>query len=238
MSTKNMRGWFERVVEFLNTIRDSRGVYEPIHYEPWQTIKPNDFKAKYEAVIIPSFGLNRNGRLFTREIAQKMCDMFDPKQTNVGEIGHPHSAIVSLFDASHRIHKVFIRDNSLWAEFSVMNNDAGRRLYQLFNDLGMDSFILSPRGFGSIDHAGRLREDYKVITYDFISVDESAFRPYTEEEVKEKGVELFREEALWNAWYDIPNYNFGNRTPRSIVDEGRAPEVIAHIEDISHGIMS
>lgn len=237
MRNKNTSGCFRRIVEFLNTIRDVRSSSEPIHYEPWQDLKLNDFKVKYETLIIPSFGLNRNGRLFTREIAQKMCNMFDPERTNLGELGHPESSSVSLSNVSHRIHRVFIRDNSLWAEFSVADTEAGKTLYQLFNDLGMDSFMLSPRGVGTIGHGGRLQDDYEVATYDFLSVEDSAFRPYTEEEVKERGMELFHEETLWNEWYDAPNHTLGDRTPRSIVDEGGASEVVALIADLS-GITS
>lgn len=238
MSNGNSRGWSDRVIGFLNRIRNSWQSSQPTEFLPWQELKLNDFEARYEILIIPSFGMNRNGRLFTREIAQKMCDMFDPEAVNLGELEHPRSANVSLSNVTHRIHRVFIRDNALWAEFSVVGTESGKHLYQLFNDLGMDSFMLSPRGFGNIGHAGRLQDDYIVITYDFISVDDSAFRPYTEEEVKKKGIGLFREEILWSIWYDTPNYTLGNRTPRSIVDEGGASEVIAHIEDISHGIIT
>ncbi len=228
MSRHNKRSLFQRwsdgLFEFLGRLRDT-----------WCIADPYRFGTKYQTVVIPELGtINRNGRIYTREIAEKMCGQFDPERTG-GELGHPDSSIVSLSNVSHRIHRVFVSDNALWVEYSVLDNAAGRLLYDLFQKIGPEGFVLSPRGVGSIRN-GYPQEDYKVITYDFIPISESAFRPFTEEEVIAAGMKLFPMESAWTKWYNTPNDDFGEVTPRSLVEDGSTAKVMTTIEQMQQGV--
>lgn len=215
--------FFDLVVRFLNKIRAS--------WYPDEADEAGQNKL-YKIPVIPYFGLNRNGRNYTREIAQKMCDQFQPN--TYGELGHPEAYSVSMRSISHEIHRVFIQDDALWAEFSILNSASGNELKKLFLELGMNSFALSPRGAGSVDVNGNISDDYQVTTYDFIPESESAFRPYDESEIKVAGMDVFHDEILWNSWYDKPNYKLGDRTPRDFVNEGRGGEVLTLLEEVNY----
>ena len=84
-------------------------------------VDPDRFKTKYQTVVIPEFGVvNRNGRIYTREIAERMCGQF--REPLAGEIGHPSSAVINISSVSHRIHSVFIDEDMLWVEYSVVDD--------------------------------------------------------------------------------------------------------------------
>lgn len=167
MSRHNKRNLFQRwsdgLFEFLGRLRDT-----------WCIADPYRFGTKYQTVVIPELGtINRNGRIYTREIAEKMCGQCDPMR-DFGQIGHPDDAVVSLMNASHRIHRVFINGNALWVEYSVLDNAAGRLLYDLFQKTGPETFVLAPRGTGNVDENGHIN-NYQLLSYDFIPASESAF---------------------------------------------------------------
>lgn len=216
--------WNDNLFEFISDLRDA-----------WTITDPYRFGTKFQTIVIPELGtINRNGRIYTREIAEKMCGQFDPTHV-CGELGHPDSSVLSLSNVSHRLHRVFISDNALWAEYSVADTPSGRLLYEMFQQIGPDGFVLSPRGVGSIRN-GYPQEDYKIITYDFIPISESAFRPFTEEEVVAAGLKLFPMESAWTRWYNTPNDDFGEVTPRSLVEDGRTAAVMTAIELMKQGV--
>ncbi len=229
MSDDTNTTFFDLVVRFLNKIRASRCADEVDEVDEESGA---DQKKLYKISVIPYFGLNRNGRNYTREIVERMCDQFQPN--TYGELGHPESYSVSMQSISHEIHRVFIQDDALWAEFSILNTPRGNELKEIFLELGMNSLALSPRGVGSIDANGNISDDYQIITYDFISESESSFRPYDESEIKAAGMDVFHDELLWNSWYDKPNYKLGDRTPRDVVNEGRGGEILSLLEEVNY----
>ncbi len=188
-------------------------------------VDPDRFKTKYQTVVIPEFGVvNRNGRIYTREIAERMCGQF--REPLAGEIGHPSSAVINISSVSHRIHSVFIDEDMLWVEYSVVDNPQGRLLYDLFQKQGQETFVLSPRGVGSVPNDGNIAEDHEVIAYDFIPIMESSFRPYSRAEVIARGKEVFDNEQKLYDWLEKEHELFGGQTPQDLINEGLTGKVM------------
>ncbi len=200
-----------------------------------RTHKEYDFGTRYQTIVIPNLGvMNRNHRIYTVEIAKKMCGQL-PWCGQFGQIGYPDSPDISLLKASHVIHRVFLSGNDLWAEYSVLDNDNGRLLYDLFKNVGQDAFVLRSRGKGSIRNNGFIEDDYVVFTYDFIPVSEDAFRPFTDEDVIEYGTKVFGESGKLYRWLVTTSPYLHNKTPRNMMQEGRHGEVMSELANIEYG---
>ncbi len=202
--------------------------------ERFRTAHPDPYGTRYQTIVVPRLGkMNRNGRIYTREMAQRMCGQF--KEPMVGEIGVPDSSIVSLSKASHRVHRVFIDGDDLWAEYSVLDTPCGRLLYDLFQKVGKEAFVLRPSGVGTV-RDGHFEDDYKLITFNFIQADEDAFRPYTEEETLQCGLDTFGDKWAFYRWVDRPSEVYEGMTPRQLMAEGRYEDVMMELGRIQHGI--
>lgn len=228
MSDGNPREWFRSWIEWLlatlDRIRDIQSNIDPVR-----------FGTRYQTIVVPNLGsMNRNGRVYTREMAEEMCGMLDPERT-VGQIGFPDAWDVSLNMSSHRIHKVFIVGNDLWMEYSVLNTPQGRLLYDLFQNVGRDGFVFRPRGSGVVDKDCRIT-NYKLFSFDMIPVEEDACRPYNDADVMKKGMEVFEHEGDLNEWLSEPNEMFGGDAPRELMNVGQHDQVMRELGRIEHGI--
>lgn len=227
MSDGNPREWFRRWIDWLfatlDHIRDIRSKADPVN----STIR-------YQTIVVPRLGkMNRNGRIYTREMAKRICGQMHPNMC--GQIGMPDSTIQSLFNVSHRIHSIFIVDNDLWAEYSILNTPQGRLLYDLFQNVGKDEFVLRPSGVGSIRSA-YVQDNYEVTGFHFIPTEEDAFRPYSEEDVLQSGPDAFGDKLAFYRWMDEPNEAYEGMTPRQLMEEGRYDDVMMGLGRIQHGI--
>ena len=229
MSDGNPREWFGRWIDWLlatlDRIRDIQSKADPVQ-----------FGTRYQTIVVPRLGtMNRNGRVYTREMAEeKMCGQLDPERV-FGQIGHPDSSDISLSLASHRIHKVFIVGNDLWMEYSILNTSHGRLLYDLLQNVGKDGFVFRPRGSGVVDKDGRIT-NYKLFSFDMIPVEEDACRPYDDADVMKKGMEVFEHEGDLNEWLSEPNQMFGGDAPRELMNAGQHDQVMMELGRIEHGI--
>lgn len=127
---------------------------------------------RYQTIGIPDLGkINRNQRLYTKEALLPFVDDV-ANQNMFGQIGYPDSADISLKRASHHIHKVFLVGQDLWVEYSILDNENGLLLYDL---LQTGEFVLRPRGTGIVQPDGSIT-NYKLISFDFIPIEEDAFK--------------------------------------------------------------
>lgn len=133
-----------------------------------------DFTVRYQTVVIPNLGVvNKNLRIYTSDTARTISGgEFDRMY---GQIGYPEDdyGMISLSRASHQIHKTFMVGNDLWAEYSIIDSEHGRLLYDL---LQTGDFVLRPRGYGTINPDGTISDDYKLISFDFIRIEDDAFK--------------------------------------------------------------
>jgi hypothetical protein len=130
-----------------------------------------DYTTRYQTIVIPNLGvMNRNSRIYTKETAKTMSG--GPFNNMFGQIGHPENDAINLENASHVIYGTFLVGNDLWAEYSIMDSSHGRLLYDLLQN---GDFVLRPRGYGTIRPDGTVSTDYKLISFDFIPVEEDAF---------------------------------------------------------------
>jgi len=227
MSGANPQKWFPQWVDWLlatlDRIRDIRSKADPVNSA-----------IRYQTIVVPRLGkMNRNGRIYTREVAERMCGQF--KEPMLGEIGHPDSSSVMMSNASHAIRKVFIDGNDLWAEYSVLDTPCGRLLYDLFQQQGEDAFALRPSGRGTVIN-GHIEDGYELITFNFIPVSEDAFRPYTEEETLRCGLDAFGDKWAFYRWVDRPSEIYEGMTPRQLMAEGRYDDVMMELGRIQYGI--
>lgn len=131
------------------------------------------FSATYQTIVIPHIGvMNANGRIYDKGVLKKMCGTF---KDMFGQIGHPDDLAISLFNASHKVHRAFISEDALWAEYSILNNPSGRLLIDLLQESEEHDFVLAPRGVGTINEKGEIQSDYKLLSFDFIPKKNSAF---------------------------------------------------------------
>jgi hypothetical protein len=203
--------------------------------ERFRTTHPDPYGTRYQTIVVPRLGkMNRNGRIYTREMAQKMCGQLSPNA--IGEIGMPEASDVSMKRASHRIHNIFIVDNDLWAEYSVLDTPCGRLLYDFFQKEGKEAFVLRPSGHGVVRDGGHIEDGYQLATFNFIPVHEDAFRPYTEEETLQCGLDTFGDKWAFYRWMDQPSEIHENTTPRQLMAEGRYDDVVMELGRIQHGI--
>lgn len=228
MNNDNLRErfgcWIDWLCATLDRLRDIRSEAEPIR-----------FGTRYQTIVVPRLGtINRNGRVYTHEMAEEMCGMLDP-ELSVGQIGFPDSFDVSLNAASHRIHKVFIIGNDLWMEYSILDRPQGRLLYDLLQNEGKDGFVFRPRGSGVVDKDGRIT-NYKLFSFDMIPIEEDACRPHDDADVMKKGMEVFEHEGDLKEWLAEPNEMFGGDAPRELMNVGLHDQVMRELGRIEHGI--
>lgn len=134
-----------------------------------------DHKTRYQTIVIPNLGaINRNSRVYTESFARSMSGGYFGRMH--GQIGHSDTGIRSITLASHIIHRTFLAGKDLWAEYSIIDNDHGRLLYDLLQN---QDFALRPRGLGTVNSDGTIGNDYKLLAFDFIPVEEDSFSVQT-----------------------------------------------------------
>lgn len=130
-----------------------------------------NYKTRYQTIVIPNLGvMNRNSRIYTREIAHLISGSFFDKM--LGQIGHPEDGMGNLKNVSHIIHRIFLVGNDLWAEYSIIDSDHGRLLYDLLQN---HDFVLRPRGVGTVHPDGTIGDDFQILSFDFIPCEDDSF---------------------------------------------------------------
>ena len=124
--------------------------------------------------IVADFKPNRNGRVYPRELWEKVLNSEYVKEMMAskclfGESNHPFDdrVEIDLNNVSHCIHSLKIEGDSVIAELDLLPTPAGEIINKLI-DYG-SSIGVSSRGAGSVDSNGFVDpDDYQFFTFDLV----------------------------------------------------------------------
>jgi len=117
--------------------------------------------------------LNRNGRVYPREILEREVNKYMEsvrKNIATGELDHPDSAIVSLSNVSHKVTELWWEGDTLYGKVQIAETPSGNILKGLLKS-GIQLGI-SSRGVGSVKEHGDkavVQDDFELIAFDFVS---------------------------------------------------------------------
>lgn len=124
--------------------------------------------------IVADFKPNRNGRIYPRELWEKVInseyvkEMIDSKCL-FGEANHPFDdrVEIDLNNVSHCIHNLYIEGDNVIGELDLLPTPAGELINKLI-DYG-SKIGISSRGAGSVNEDGSVDpDDYQFFTFDII----------------------------------------------------------------------
>jgi len=110
-----------------------------------------------------------NGRIYPEAIMQREIDRLQEDLSNrrvLGTVDHPESGKTSLWDVSHAMTSLKIKDGIVIGEAVVLNNRAGK-LIKSFMEAGIPVPV-SSRGFGSTKPSNDPKMEGEVVQDDFI----------------------------------------------------------------------
>ena len=124
--------------------------------------------------IVADFKPNRNGRIYPRELWEKVINSEYVKEMMAskclfGENNHPFDdrVEIDLNNVSHCIHSLNIEGDSVIAELDLLPTPAGEIINKLI-DYG-SSIGVSSRGAGSVNEDGTVDpDDYQFFTFDLV----------------------------------------------------------------------
>lgn len=125
---------------------------------------------------VADFKPNRNGRIYPRELWEKVVNSDYVKEmiaskTLFGEADHPAERTeLSLQNVSHSINKLWIDDakQQVWAEMHILPTPLGEMISNLI-DYG-SKIGVSSRGAGSVRPDGTVNpDDYQFFTFDLVA---------------------------------------------------------------------
>ena len=189
-----------------------------------------DVESLYCTVVIPELDkVNKNGRIYTSEIAERLCEL--DVSNMMGELGHSEGWDTLLSNVSHRIHELYIHDGSLWATFSLIPTERGRYLAAFLNTGKM---VMRPKGVGSLSDGGMVESDFKLLSLDFIPANEDAFGPITGTDVEYVGRSIFNDKADLDSWMSRPSAFLGGMTPYELIIGGESERVMEELLEIKY----
>ena len=124
--------------------------------------------------IVADFKPNRNGRVYPRELWEKVInseyvnEMMNSKCL-FGESNHPFDdrVEIDLNNVSHAVNKLWIENDTVMAELDLLPTPAGEIISKLI-DYG-SSIGVSSRGAGSVNSDGSVDpDDYQFFTFDLV----------------------------------------------------------------------
>ena len=128
-------------------------------------------------IIVPVIYLNvnnLNNRVYTVSIIEKLLEIFNNKIEHTGQlfgcIGYPSEDnfnIVDLEYVSHSTSKIFLEDNILFAEISILDTNSGRKLKNIIDDV-----VFRPRMVGIVNETFIIED---IISFDAVTKDTDAF---------------------------------------------------------------
>jgi hypothetical protein len=128
----------------------------------------NDGKIILKGIFQRADTLNQNGRIYPRAILEREVRNYQrliKEGRAVGEANHPDTSVVDIKNASHKITKLWMEDNTCYGELEILNKlPSGKIIEGLFeHDVKLG---ISSRGVGSTTHQG----DHDIVNEDFILV--------------------------------------------------------------------
>lgn len=140
--------------------------------------------------IVADFNPNRNGRVYPRELWEKVInseyvkEMIASKML-LGEADHPAERVeIEIKTVSHAINKLWIEGDAVLAEMDILNTPEGQKVNTL---LEYGSKIgVSSRGAGEVGSDGRVDPDsYQFFTFDIVVRPSVGAARIAEEEVRD-----------------------------------------------------
>ena len=143
-------------------------------FESVETEKVNPSVLKTVKGIVADFNPNRNGRVYPRELWEKVINSEYAKEMMaskmlLGEADHPFDdrVEISIKEVSHAINKLWIEGDKVMAELDILNTTNGQKVATLI-DYG-SKIGVSSRGAGSVLSDGRVDpSDYQFFTFDIV----------------------------------------------------------------------
>ena len=169
-------------------------------FEAVETEKTNPSVLKTVKGVVADFNPNRNGRVYPRELWEKVINSEYTKEMMaskmlLGEADHPFDdrVEISIKEVSHAINKLWIEGDKVMAELDILNTTNGQKVATLI-DYG-SKIGVSSRGAGSVLSDGSVDpDDYQFFTFDIVcrpsvqaaritESEENNVKPLTESEI-------------------------------------------------------
>jgi hypothetical protein len=143
-------------------------------FEAVETEKTNPSVLKTVKGVVADFNPNRNGRVYPRELWEKVINSEYTKEMMaskmlLGEADHPFDdrVEISIKEVSHAINKLWIEGDKVMAELDILNTTNGQKVATLI-DYG-SKIGVSSRGAGSVLSDGSVDpNDYQFFTFDIV----------------------------------------------------------------------
>ena len=188
--------------------------------------------------IVADFNPNRNGRVYPRQLWEKVInseyvkEMMSSKML-LGEADHPFDdrVEISIKEVSHAINKLWIENDKVMAELDILNTTNGQKVATLI-DYG-SKIGVSSRGAGSVLSDGSVDpDDYQFFTFDIVCRPSVAAARITESEAL-KNVKSLTEGEIASV---IKNYQSLNERLNAMnsfnyIKEGKIQSVSSSIID-------
>jgi len=105
-----------------------------------------------------------SGRTFPKEELEKAIAKYNEKETKLGHLGLQESSTVNLDRVSHKVNNVYMKDNTVYAEVTVLDTPMGNITKQLIE--ADATMTLVPTGTGKVDENNTIT-DYELTSIDF-----------------------------------------------------------------------
>lgn len=143
-------------------------------FEAVETQQQNPSVLKTVKGIVADFNPNRNGRVYPRELWERVINSEYTKEMMaskmlLGEADHPFDdrVEISIKEVSHAINKLWIENDKVMAELDILNTTNGQKVATLI-DYG-SKIGVSSRGAGSVTSDGSVDPmDYQFFTFDIV----------------------------------------------------------------------
>ena len=114
---------------------------------------------------------NLNGRIYTKELAEKIVEQFENRDGEMfGELGYPDRFEVLLTQVSHKVEEIHLdeENKAIVGTIKILDTPKGKIVKEM---LGTDDYVgitCRPRGSGTINENSEI-EDYTLYSFDLVS---------------------------------------------------------------------
>ena len=114
---------------------------------------------------------NLNGRIYTKEMAEKIVEQFENRDGEMfGELGYPDRFEVLLTQVSHKVEEIHLdeENKAIVGTIKILDTPKGKIVKEM---LGTDDYIgitCRPRGSGTVNENSEI-EDYTLYSFDLVS---------------------------------------------------------------------
>ncbi len=136
--------------------------------------------------------INGNDRIYTTNVCDIIIkDFYKIKNSNgvvFGELDHPDSFEISMNNISHTVNDMWIENNILMAEITILNTEKGKLLEEQYENM-----VFSSRSAGAVDPLTKQVIIQNFLTIDAIDCEKDA---YYKQRVREKKLKRILKDGL------------------------------------------